>query len=153
MDHDCHWAHSCCCVCDTVHPQHSCIHVPQLILSDYTTKMVTPLTEGGMLQICLSGTWRAFFDYSFYCTMDGRSRAACRQLGYSGNIISECMSCYLHLKLVFTQYLLLYLNGKITSLPLQKMKRNEVFIGIRAHVYNSAAAVAVPAAAVPIPMV
>ena len=45
-----------------------------------------------MLQICLSGIWRAACDYSFGCSSDGR--AACRQLGYSGSQISECTSVY-----------------------------------------------------------
>ena len=52
-------------------------------------------TEGGMLQICRSGIWRAVCDYTFDCTTEGR--AACRQLGYSGNQISElnvaCKQC------------------------------------------------------------
>ena len=50
-------------------------------------------TEGGMLQICRSGIWRAACDYSFGCTTDGR--AACRQLGYSGSQMSMCTNvCY-----------------------------------------------------------
>ena len=52
-------------------------------------------TEGGMLQICRSGIWRAVCDYTFDCTTEGR--AACRQLGYSGNQISglnvACKQC------------------------------------------------------------
>ena len=56
------------------------------------------ITEGGMLQICLSGIWRAACDFSFGCTTNGR--AACRQLGYGGSQISECMTnLYLTLKI------------------------------------------------------
>ena len=55
-------------------------------------------TEGGMLQICLSGTWTAACDYSFGCSSDGR--AACRQLGYSGSQISEWHNCIYTLKVV-----------------------------------------------------
>ena len=54
-------------------------------------------TEGGMLQICLSGIWTAACDYSFGCTDDGK--AACRQLGYSGSQISMCMNILLYLTL------------------------------------------------------
>ena len=50
-------------------------------------------TEGGMLQICLSGRWTAACDYSFGCNTNGR--AACRQLGYSGSQTSECMIEYI----------------------------------------------------------
>ena len=77
-------------------------------------------TEGGMLQICLSGIWRAACDYSFHCTTNGR--AACRQLGYSGSQISMCMNVSLYLTLVVhtviivKQYLYCWLSGKM-SLP------------------------------------
>ena len=59
-------------------------------------------TEGGMLQICRPGLWRAVCDWSFSCF---NGRAACRQLGYSGSQISECMSVYtLYLTLKVADY-------------------------------------------------
>ena len=70
-------------------------------------------TEGGMLQICRSGTWTAVCDFGFSCSYEGK--AACRQLGYSGSQISECMSVYLYtLKVVVHTVLILLLAGKIS---------------------------------------
>ena len=54
-------------------------------------------TEGGMLQICRPGLWRAVCDWSFSCF---NGRAACRQLGYSGSQISEWHNCIYTLKVV-----------------------------------------------------
>ena len=38
--------------------------------------------DGGMVQVCLSRTWKAVCDHGFDCNQEGR--AACEQLGYGG---------------------------------------------------------------------
>ena len=45
-------------------------------------------TQGGLLQVCNSGTWKAVCD-RFYCGSEGR--AACKQLGYGGSKLSKHM--------------------------------------------------------------
>ena len=48
-------------------------------------------TQGGMLQVCRSNQWRAVCDRRFDCSTEGR--AACRQLGFSGSLLSESEFC------------------------------------------------------------